>query len=398
VKFDAICFLLYALQIGAGYKYFIGNQKELRTRMYLLVFVATATRIENVAFLLGFLMWDFVAVHRWNFREFFSRAFLKVLFAGVCLYFIFTLNFLHFFAAPATGTSLTTTKTFEEVIASLIDFSSMSYTFYFMCALALLGPVVVALFPLHFFKKKTTDHARLFFLLAPLLILSSGLALDQVKNVFYFLGSSCLILFVVLYEMDKWKNNALRICTVVFVLIWFVSYDISLVVNALAEPPNTAVSAWIKENTRTDDTIVYDGSIELSIEQNPSITHEKLATMSATGGGTGLGLENQLKRVAGDSSNSRYIFNHVEDYFWKGTEWENKWLLGTDTIRLSQVNANAIVVARKEFDPAAEDPSFTRYLDAHYKVAEELGFSFIDPRMYYRTYYYFHSFRVYQRK
>ena len=84
VKFDAICYLFYAILIYLGYIYFVEGKVEYRKKLYIVCFIAAATRVEEASFLIGFLLFDFFKVYKANFKTFFNRKLLSVFCQDFC--------------------------------------------------------------------------------------------------------------------------------------------------------------------------------------------------------------------------------------------------------------------------------------------------------------------------
>ncbi|HLG33694.1 MAG TPA: hypothetical protein VI757_02355 [Bacteroidia bacterium] len=70
--------------------------------------------------------------------------------------------------------------------------------------------------------------------------------------------------------------------------------------------------------------------------------------LQETGGSTGVGLKIFLKMVEKDNSPPRSIYTDVTDSFWMNYRYENKWLIGTDTDRLHELDSQYIVVVERE--------------------------------------------------
>lgn len=397
LKFDPVCFLLYALEFTYAYRYFRENDQRARKWMYVVLFAAVATRIENIAFLFAFGLHDLWSLHRWNLKKFFSGGMMKTLTIGVAVYVLGTLQLLALFSKDNGAPALTKTRTFEEVIMGLLDGTGASYTFYLICGMLLLSPLVYFFFLRNIFRKDAQSAFRYF--IPALVLLSLILALDQVKNVHYMLATSCILLFVTVVEIGRMHSAKLRRFSVAALVIWMGSYDIALCRYAVKETPHQNVEAFIAEHSAANDAVLYDGVMEFNIPESPSELREKIISMQTTGGGTGTGLQNELQLALEDSSKSRNIFRRVDDFFWMGTQWENKWLIGMDTVAIARLQPRLIVVARKEFDGTGiMEKEMMQYLSRHYRMVFSHEYHFADPRMYYRTFYYFHSFRIYERQ
>lgn len=397
LKFDPVCFLLYALEFTYAYRYFRENELRARKWMYIVLFTATATRIENIAFLFAFGLYDLWVVHRWNLEKFFSNGMVKTLITGIAVYVLGTLQFLALFSKNSSAPALTKTRTFEEVIVGLLDGTGASYTFYLVCGMLLLSPLVYFFFLRNLFRKDAQQAFRFF--IPAIMLLSLILALDQVKNVHYMLATSCVLLFVTVVEIGRMQNAKLRWLSVGALIIWMGSYDVALCLNAQRTTPHREVEAYIRAHSTASDALLYDGVMEFNIPESPAELREKIISMQTTGGGTGTGLQNELRLATEDSLQSRPIFRRVDDFFWMGTPWENKWLIGMDTAAIARLQPQLIVVARKEFDgTGAMEKEMMQYLGQQYTEVFSGEYHFTDPRLYYRTYYYFHSFRIYEKR
>jgi hypothetical protein len=392
VKFDAICYLFYSILIYLGYNYLVENRVEYRRRLYIICFLAVATRIEEVSFLIGFLAYDFYVIHKHNFKAFFNKKLLHDLLPGFILYILITLIpvALLYNAFYPPKVIYTQTQTFEQVIYAFLSLSAIvNYKYYIINSLVILSPVVMLFFLIKIFRHNKTIK----FLIIPLLITNVVLALDMKKNVFYFLLSSVIILFIFMKYIEESKNKKLSLIILPFTLLYFISYDLELLYYIVEHDSNDIAKQVVLTNSTSKDTIIYDGLCDLRIPQSPKILREQITALKEVGGSTGYGLAENLKESTSDSSLSRAYLKRDSDYFWSG-KYSNKWLLGYDTSVIKKIKPKLIVVFSHENQFYN---SYGTILKNNYTLISQNTYHFIDPRLYYRNFYFFHSFFIFKR-
>jgi len=393
VKFDAICYLFYSILIYWGYLYFVENKVEYRKKLYLVAFLALSTRIEEISFLAGFLFYDFYIIYKHNLKVFLKSGLPAALLPGFILYLIITLTPLvmvyNYLYAPKV--IYTTTKTFDYAIATRMGFSYISgYKYYIISSFMILSPVVI----LVFLFKMLRHNLSIKFLILPLLITNFVLALFFVKNVHYFLMSSVIILFIFVKYIEENKNQKLSILIIIFSLFYFISYDSELLYFTLKHNANDIARKVVLKNSTAKDTIVIDGICDLRIPQSPKILREQISALKEVGGSTGYGLAQRLITSTQDSIDSRFFLTRVGDYFWGKTKYEGKWLIGYDTSTIKKINPKLIII----FSHMDTLPNtYGSILKNDYTIVAENTYHFLDPRMNYKNYYFFHSFFIFKR-
>ncbi len=395
VKFDALAYLSYALLIYYGYEYFV-ERKDIQRKLYLLLFISLTVRIENVAFVIGYIFYDFSIISAYSFNKFFSKKLLKIIAVGLLLYSVITLMPLMLFykSTMSAKVLLSRTRTFEEVITSFVSFSNISaYTLYIKVALVLLSPVVLVGFVIQLFKNRRAEN----YLLIPLIIINVVLAMDRIKNVFYFLLSSVIL---IIYFIHFCKNINARIAVVLsaLTLFYFFSFDVELLKHVHDYKTNQIVREKTLALTGKSDTIIYSGIIDIGLLENENMIRDKITSIHEIGGGTGKGLEEKLKQAIKNPDNTRFVYQMGEDFYWGGTKYENKWLIGDDTTRLSEIDPKLIILFSFGNERFTTEPLLKSFLDKHYTKSYENKNSFADFRMNYRNVYYFHDAYIYLRK
>ena len=229
------------------------------------------------------------------------------------------------------------------------------------------------------------------------MLISIILSLDSIKNVHYYLASSCIILFTGLAAVPSAPKKNLRMGIIYFLLIYFITYDAQLVYAASQPLPNKEIIKYIKQNTTLSDNIVLDG-IDLKILNRPQTIEEQIQSVKEIGGTTGIGLQNFLKRAKADSSETRNIFMRVTDYFWTYSKYKDRWLIGLDTVRIHQLEPKFIVVSERFYNKYKTDIPFITFLENKYEPVFSKEFSYFDRRLEYRNYFYFHSVNIFKRK
>lgn len=394
VKFDAICYFFYSILIYLGYLYFVENKVEYRRRLYLVAFLALATRIEEGSFLAGFLLYDFYVMYKHNLKSFLKRKSLVDLLPGIMLYCMITLTPLvlvyNWFYQPKI--IYTRTTTFEYGIATRLKLSYLlDYKYYIINSLMILGPIVLLTFLVKLFR----NNFSVKFLILPMLITNAFLALFLVKNVHYFLLSSVIILFVFVKYIEESKNKKLSNFLLFFTLFYFITYDSEILYFTLKQDTNQVARNIVMKNTTVKDTILTDGICDLRIHKSPQMLREQIVALKEVGGSTGMGLSLKLKESLQDSIHDRIFLEKVADYFWGKTKYEGRWLIGDDTSTIKKINPKLIVI----FSYANVVPNtYGNILKTNYTLIQENAYHFLDPRLYYRNFYLFHSSFIFIRK
>jgi hypothetical protein len=398
VKFDGISFLFYALEFYYGYSYFIEKKQKLRKYIYLITFLSMAVRIENIAFLIGYSLMDFGKCYRYDFKKYLNKEWIRTVALSIFLYSILTLNFLNLFKVKQSA-SYTSIKTFEEGIISLVRFSEMSYSYYLKLFLALFTPVFLLLIFLHFKGYKIAEvKNKFYFLVIPFLIVTLLLTLVEEKNVHYYLASSCFIVFTGLATVPYIKSKLLRNGILLFLLIYFATFDIQELYLVSIPPPNKEVREYILNHTNLQDTLVFYGISDLRILNTPKTIAEQIKALEETGGSTGIGLRNMLKSVSRDSSESRNFYIGVTDFFWMNSKYKNKWLIGRDSVRLRELAPAYIIIFERLNQSHKTDLPAYPYINRNYYSVYNKSYDFADSRLNYKNFYYFHSATIYKRK
>lgn len=406
VKFDAFCYLFYVLSIYLGYLYFVERKPEYRNKLYLVLFLGISIRIEMLSFLLGYFMYDFFVIHKHNLKLFFSKLFIKELLLNTGLYLLITLYpvavIYNLFFIPKINYSHT--QTFEAVIFSHIRWTSIAgYMYYVKVALMLLGPVVI----LPFFIKLFQKNNAISFLIPVLAIDTGVLALDYVKDIWYFLLPSIIIIFIFIKYIENLRNKKIALELLVLVFLYFLSYSGELLHHLMQYNANNVARQVTLDNTLPNDTILIVGACDLRIPQSAQILGEQITALKQTGGSTGYGLINMLKDAERHPSTARSLFYRDSDYFWTGTKYYEKWLTGYDTTRLNELKPKLCVIfsnISNLHDVFSQDENVNAntqlepYLNTHYILLSQYSCTFPDPRLYYRNYYYLPSCFIFKRK
>jgi hypothetical protein len=274
----------------------------------------------------------------------------------------------------------------------------LNYKYYVINSFVILGPVVMLAFLVKMFK----NNGSVKFLILPLLITNLVLAVDSVKNVFYFLLTSVIILFLFLKYVEEGRHKKFGLILLCFSLLYFISYDAEILYYTLMHNANETARRIVLKNSTPNDSIVVDGVADLRIPQSAQILREQIAALKEVGGSTGYGLAEKLKASESDSLESRRLYERVEDYFWGNTKYKNRWLIGGDSNVLETFKPKLMVLFShynnlRESYMAGIQPYGTLLEKKYDLIAKDLYY-FPDPRLYYRNYYYFQSFFIYKRK
>jgi hypothetical protein len=390
--------LFYALEIYAGYFYFILKKENFRKLIYLFTILGMAVRIEHAAFLAGFAWFDFWKMHGFKLKNYFNRELVKYLSLSLILYLVLTLNFLNLFHHDS-NTSYTSTKTFEEVILRFLSLELISYSYYFEILFLVLSPAFVVLIFQHFTGAGLQKIERkLYFLVIPFLILTIILSLNTNKSIFYYLASSCIILAAGISTIPGIKSKYFRQGIIYFILIYFLTFDVEEVYMASLPPPNREVREYILSHTTHEDNLAFFGICDIRVLNMPSTITEQIKALEETGGSTGMGLKNMLKKVMKDSSESRKIYLGVTDFFWMNSKYKNKWLIGRDSVRLHELSPSYIVIFEEIYQSHKTTLESYGYIQRNYVPVFNRHYNFADLRLTYKNSYYFHSATIYKKK
>ena len=293
----------------------------------------------------------------------------------------------------------TPSTSFEQGMPKFMLFHNiMNYKFYIINSFMILGPIVLFVFLFKLFKNNKSVR----FLIIPFLLTNFVLAIYQLTDVWYFLLSSVIMVYIFIKYVEESKNKKLSLTLLSLTLLYFMSYDAELLYYALHHTANDVARQVVLSNSSPTDSVLVDGICDLHIPQSPMLLRDQIAALKEVGGSTGVGLVEKLKTSEKDSSQSRRTFVRVEDYFWGKTKYAGRWLIGCDSNTLKKFHPNIIVLFSR-YNNLSETyvyvtQPYGALLDKDYNLIAKQLYTFPDPRMNYRNYYYFHSFFIYKRK
>jgi hypothetical protein len=361
VKYEGIAYLFYAAILYLGYGYFVEREKNRRYILYLLLFLALSLRVEMIAYLAGFAIYDFFVEERTT--PFIRRigVFFKPFAYGVILYCVITLYplaLVYKVTYPNATQQLTVSPTYEEAIVTKFPsagylFSTMlDSSFYLQGFLAIMGPLALLFFVLSLKRRDT--H----FLYIPFVITFFALAIFPVKNAYYMLNSSVIILLAfAIYVSKEIRSVKWRyICTSV-TLLWILSFSVPHFFTLwYYKDSRIRARDYLLKKTSPEDYIYTEG-VFTSIYDKPA-RYILRSEASKLAGGTGLSSELIASRVT--DNESRYIMTVSEWEPFDGTAFENVFNNYYDTSLL-----------------AAQRPKFYLYIP---DFCTDLDFSENNPR------------------
>lgn len=404
IKFDAPAYLAYVLLIYWGYGYFIEQRGVSKTFFYVISFIAASVRIEVVAYLMGFLMYDFFIFS--SHQPFRSRfvGFIKPIAIGIAVYSIITLlplTFIYKLLHQDATSYLATTPTFEDAILSKMPgFSYLGQAllysdYYIKCLLVLMGPMLLYFFFRHMAK------LRVSFLLFPFIITVLVLLVFPIKSVHYLLNVSLLICVGSAIFLAQSPSRVNFFFTVLSVA-WTFSFCLSQAyVFQTVKDVRLEVRDYLFSHTQPSDLIYVEGSFSQIYDKRDRYRLKVDAAHAI--GSTGLSNE--------------YLANHLDDRFTRRilevTDWEyfantpyvNTFGNNYDTARLLQDMPLYYVLVTH----ISEDRQFVRkdkfkaflpfynIVKQNYHIEREFSYPQFDPRLRYVNYYYLNEVVLYRR-
>jgi hypothetical protein len=403
IKFEAYCYLAYGLILTIAYEYFVLKKKEKRGLLYLAAVLAVSLRIENSAYLIGFLFYDIFYFQRQLVFVEKIKLFFPIVLMAVVVYCMVTLLpvSIWYRAVHETQTvDLSASPTFEEaIITKLPDIGSVwevvaSSDVYLVVLLALMGPLVLLAFALNLKFKEA--H----FIYWPFAITAFVLLLFPIKNTHYLLNVSVLILIGAMIYFSKtklyrWNKAIVSIC-----LLWAISFCINFLILIVKGDVRNVAKEYMLNKTQKNDTILIEG-IFSNIRDTPD--RYRLRSEAAKQiGSTGLSSSFLAENI--DPKESRVVIQ-VSDYEpFKGTSYEGIFSIGYDSIATKTARAKYLVYVPGTFGHSdislngrpIQYSDYFNFLKRKTELEASFPVSAFDPRLAYSNFYYFHSVFIFK--
>lgn len=397
VKFDSAAYLMYAILISLGYRYFIRGEERLRWWMYLALYSGVSVRIEMVVYLGGFLLADVIRYYRTGFVSLIQRLALPQV-AGLAIYLVVTLMPLTFLYRPSANDAvLTTSPTFQQAIWEKLPswqhlkavLSSSDY--YLYCVLLFQGPLL-----LYFLRKTVGD--RIWYILIPFVLNVIAICVFPVRLVHYLLSVSVLIIAGALFFLSHGVNRT-KIIFASVALVWSGSFFVyeSYLLIAYGDVRLVARD-YLLDHTGPDETIYIDG-IFANVHDKRS-RYALRAKASKVSGSTGLSNAYFAEHL--DDRETRVITQVSNWEPFEGTPYARVFNNLYDTAMLRRDNPTYYVyvvpTAWPRLDAMAhsERGDFYTAVLRGYHLEKEFDYPFPASKLIYTNRYYFHRVSVYR--
>ncbi len=404
IKFDPYSYLLYAMILNVAYDYFVLEKDKSRSWLFLVVSIGVALRIEIIAYLIGFFIYDFF-FHRSN-EQFLSKVkfYTITLGLGALLYSAITflpltILFNTFHQVPVAK-DLTMSPTFEEAIATKIPgYASLLQSvfnskFYLTAILALMGPLVPLFFILNIKNRSTR------FIYAPFLVTVVVLLIFPIKEVHYLLNVSILLVVGALLYLNKLADQRRVVILAVLSLIWTISYCLNFLVIINHGDVRLSAREYLLEKTKPNDVILIEG-IFADIYDSPA--RNMLRSEAARFiGSTGLSSEYLSRHTKVDET--RQIIEVSTYQPFKDTPYEDIFSISYDTVAVKRAHPKYFVYAARSSQHLAfqrhvsyaTHSSFFSFIERNASLEASFLYPDADRRLLYSNFYYFHPVLVYK--
>ena len=385
-KFDGACyffscFLLYQFYIFLTYR----NTEKFKRYLYLLLFVAPAIRIDLVAFLLSFIIYDLTKNYDFN-TGVFLKKYYKVFALGIFIYSLITLLPISFFIKETNDTVLVE-KTFEKAISSgattsihnnpILNTIANNFYFYFIFCFILTLPVI-AFFLIKHFKK---INFRFLTLAIGIIILT--LLIFGYNAPHYFLIISTILVFLFIVNFEKLFRSRTFLFLGLHVLC-IASISIPFFWHIFTKEDTRSLARnYILNNTTKNDLIEMEGYINIGqappIDECPEVLLKRAEITKKLRLGTGESLILKAQKI--DSSNCRKIIDISSPKRFMGTEYENLWNIPYDIAALRNLSPDLFVSSKDYLKMSKKANIFNSYINSEYSIDKIFEINFFDERV-----------------
>jgi hypothetical protein len=267
-----------------------------------------------------------------------------------------------------------------------------------------MGPVLLIVVVARMFDR------RMAFIMLPLALNGAMLVLFGAKWEHYLLAPSCLILFAHMAILEKWTRRRLVPWVVGFNLLWVGSWSLQFLYYAGVRPDvRLAALDFVKTRTAPDDAIYVDG-LFTGLRDAPESYAEQARAVREVGGSTGLSLDHWATNLRKEDTRRVSLVGQYD--FYAGTPYEGRFTVRFDTVRLGVDKPKYYIYCDEEYWRARDllagrvprnfergpFDAFYRRLNSDYQEAAAFETRIADPRLRWRSRYYFRTVLVLERK
>lgn len=392
IKFDPAAYCIFSILIYLSYCFIVEKNIQLRSKIYILSFVALSVRIDLIAFLIVFIFLDFTVNYSKNKLREYLKTTWSIIGIGVLLYSIITFYFVKIifitFFNNYSANSIPVEATIEGFIISqsfnLSSFLNLlnNLKFYFLySSLITFGPLTL-FFVLYFFIKNFTQKlAQLFFMIT--IILGTGILQYYYSAPHYFLLTSAIILLTSILAIASIKSTRLKYSVALFNLFYIGSISIQIIYT-ISQKTDTRIFSmnYLLENTTHSDLIAIENYLKKGsyppIDKCPDVLMEMARITKKYNLGTGETLIKKAQMV--DQKSCRNILEIDTPKRFINTEYENIWSIDYDPILLLKWSPEFIVTTHNYQDEESST-SYAKTIVANYRLENENEISFFDSRI-----------------
>ena len=356
IKYDPYVYLMISIILYNMYVYMVLENFGFRKRLYFLIFIGLAVRIDLIIALVALVMYDIAKLSSANIISYVHKNWV-LLFKGVLIFLLITLEPLRYWYnwnnLKLEGNKIV--KPFWEVILSKIFTNNLdtsleklfvmnSYVYIIQFFLFCLGPLSFYFFFISVWKRKKIRPFFTMFVINSIILL-----IFPLNSAHYFLINSIIVIVIVFYEITHYDLKKSRYFLIINA-IWITSISIVLYFTVvITNDPRIEARNFLLGITNYEDLIGVENMINpgmcIPLDEKKSVLKSKAMFVRETLKGSGLTFDIKAERV--NDKNARKLIGICNNYDW-GIEGVNrKWYIRKEDIQsINQAGLDYFVTTR----------------------------------------------------